>query len=238
MGLSKRTLFYRLPPSLRFLARRLYYLPYDLRHKRQTQKGIPLPPKGLVYTGGGDFLEEGERILKFCQREGGLAPGHRVLDIGSGIGRLALPLTDFLDSTGSYAGFDVIQTGVRWCRDHIQSKFPNFQFQYIELKNDLYRSGGIQAEQFTFPYEDQSFDWVLVNSVFTHMIPEEVVQYLKEIERILKPGGYCYATFFVYDSTVKARIKQMDDFQFPYDYGHYRLMDDQVQSANVAYDWD
>ena len=238
MGLSKRTLFYRLPPALRFFARRLYYLPYDLRHQEYTKKGIRIPPKGMVYTGGGNFREEGDRIIEFCEREGHLSPSDRILDIGSGIGRLALPLTDFLDESGSYEGFDVIQKGVRWCQQNIQSKFPNFRFTYIELKNDLYRSDGTAAAQFKFPYEDNSFNGILVNSVFTHMVPEEVSNYLKEIQRVLKPGGFCYATFFVFDPTVKARIKEMDDFQFPYDYGHYRLMDDQVKSANVAYDWD
>ena len=46
---------------------------------------------------------------------GGLKPEHRVLDIGSGIGRVAIPLTEYLNEKGSYEGFDVVELGVNWC---------------------------------------------------------------------------------------------------------------------------
>ena len=42
----------------------------------------------------------------------GLKPEHRVLDIGCGVGRVALPLTRYLTS-GTYDGFDIVK---RWIR--------------------------------------------------------------------------------------------------------------------------
>ena len=76
---------------------------------------------------------------------------------------------------------------------------------------------------------------VILTSVFTHMLPDEVENYLKEIARVLKPGGLCFSTFFLINEESKKGLANNTDFHFPYDYGHYRLMDDKVRSANVAY---
>ncbi len=161
-----------------------------------------------------------------------LQPHHSVLDIGSGIGRIALPLTRFLSENGRYEGFDVVKKGVDWCQQQITARFPNFQFRYISLENDLYRSDGGSASNFRFPYPDASFDFAIANSVFTHMLPDEVDNYLGELYRVLRPGGVCYLTFFLFNE----KTAWPEGFEFPFDYTHYRLMDDEVKSANVAFE--
>jgi len=231
---SLRKLYYNLPPSWRFVARRLYYWPYDLYESLSGQRDALTPPRGMIFTGSGDFRAQGEKMLEYFQTLGGLKPGHSVLDIGSGIGRIAIPLTGYLSEEGRYEGFDVVKRGVDWCQKHISSRHPNFHFRYIDLDNDLYKSGGASAADFTFPYETDSFDFVVLTSVFTHMIPAEVENYLKEIQRVLRPGGTCFATFFIWNE--EAASRQNPAFTFPHDKGHYRLMDEQVQSANVAFE--
>lgn len=230
-----RRLFYLLPPNMRFLARRLYYLPADLGRKFGTKEDQLIPPKGLIYTGSGDFKQQGETWLKHFIQEGELAPHHNVLDIGSGIGRIAIPLTQYLNSKAKYEGFDVVKLGVEWCEKNITANYPHFHFTYIPLDNDLYRSKGLNAASFRFPYEDNHFDFVVLTSVFTHMLPDEVENYLKEIHRVLRPGGRCMATFFLWNEESERLSPSNPKFQFPYDYGHYRLMDDKVKAANVAY---
>ncbi|MEZ5042090.1 MAG: class I SAM-dependent methyltransferase [Saprospiraceae bacterium] len=230
-----RRLFYALPPSLRFLTRRLYYLPADLLQQFARGHSQLAPPKGLIYTGSGDFKQQGETWLNHFKEVGGLQPHHHVLDIGSGIGRIAIPLTQFLDNQARYEGFDVVKLGVQWCEKNITSKYPHFNFTYIPLDNDLYRSRGLNSANFRFPYEDNAFDFIILTSVFTHMLPEEVENYLKEIHRVLRPGGTCMATFFIWNAASEKHSPSNPSFQFPYDYHHYRLMDDKVKSANVAY---
>lgn len=231
-----RRLFYALPPSFRFAARRLYYLPIDLWELLTGARDALTPPRGLIYTGSGDFRAQGEKMLRFFVEKGGLQPNHTVLDVGSGIGRMAIPMTGYLDKDGRYEGFDAVELGVRWCQKNISSRFPNFHFQYIPLDNDLYRAEGINAAQFQFPYPDQHFDFTIVISVFTHMLPTQVENYLQEIARVLKPGGTCVATFFLLNEDSKKRMSANPAFSFPYDLGHYRLMDERVQSANVAFE--
>ncbi|WP_417943184.1 class I SAM-dependent methyltransferase [Flavobacterium sp. RS13.1] len=119
--------------------------------------------------------------------------------MGCGIGRAAVALTQYLSKQAKYEGFDVVEKGIIWCKKHITKDFPNFNFQYIPLNNDLYHFTDQKAEEFVFPYENNSFDTIFLFSVFTHMQPLEVQNYFNEIQRVLKTGGKCLGTFFLYD---------------------------------------
>lgn len=224
-----RKFYYSLSPAGRFFARRLYYLPSDLL---RSSKDL-VPPRGLIYTGSGDFKRQGADLLKLALQQGKLQPDHQVLDIGCGIGRFAIPLTRYLDGAGRYFGFDVVRVGIDWCQKNITSRFPEFQFEYIPLSNDLYRSGGKDAASFIFPYQSQIFDRVFLFSVFTHMQPAEVANYLQEISRVLKPGGMVLATFFLIDQTEKQMSNS--DFCFPHAQRNHYLMNKKVKAANVAF---
>lgn len=213
----------------------MIYLPVDLLDRLTGRRDPLTPPRGLIYTGSGDFRRQGVAIANDLIDLAGLQHNHRILDVGSGIGRTARPLVTYLGPAGSYEGFDVVKTGVRWCQKHISSRFPNFHFRYIPLNNDLYRHSGDDAAQFQFPYPSNSFNIAAVVSVFTHMLPEEVDNYLKELQRVLRMGGKVYATFFILNESSLAAMSRQSHFTFPYDYGHYRLMDRKVKAANVAY---
>ena len=232
-----RFIYYKLSPKGRLLARRILYFPIDVLEKIAGKRDPMCPPRGLIYTGSGDFKKQGEKFLNYFIEWGDLQPHHHVLDIGSGIGRMAVPLTKYLNKTGSYKGFDVVDTGVKWCQRNISKKYPNFQFTYVPLKNDLYNlSAHSNSASFIFPYPNQSFDFIILTSVFTHMIKDDVEQYFKEINRVLKKGGTCFATFFTYQIPYIPQVS--DSVYFPYDYNEYRIMDQNVKEANVAYQLD
>lgn len=224
-----RSLFYSLPVGLRFWVRRLYYLPQDLLSPRAG-----LPPRGMIYTGGGDFEETGDRFVQYFKEYGELKSNDHVMDIGSGIGRMAIPLTKYLDLNSQYYGFDLVKIGVNWCQKNISSRYPNFHFLHVDLENDLYTAAAKRADEFTFPYEDESVDFVFLISVFTHMLPSEMSHYLSEIHRCLRPGGRCFFSCFIYET--HERLKQNSKFSFHYVYDHHALMSDKVQSANVAFE--
>ncbi len=229
--MNLRKLYYLLPPAARILARRIYFLPYDLWHKDEGNELSP--PKGLIYTGGGDFIETGNRFLKYFQEYGGLTKHSRVLDIGSGIGRMAIPLTKFLDPSANYKGFDLVEQGVKWCEENISTRYPNFEFELIKLQNDLYRSDGALASNYVFPIESESQDFIFLISVFTHLIKEDMEQYIAEISRMLGQNKTCFASFFVLDS----KRKELNiNFAFPHREKEFALMDKNVKSANIAFD--
>ena len=234
----KRFLYYLLPTPVRLFARRLYYLPADTIDCMLGRRPEGVPPRGKIFTGPGDYVKLGEKFLTYFQQLGGLKPNDAVLDIGCGIGRMAVPLTGFLSKEGSYDGFDIVKSGIDWCNRHIAQKHPNFHFLYTGLYNQLYNtSDKADASNFSFPYPDEKFDFVFLTSVFTHMMPAEVETYLQEISRVMKPGAKCLISFFIINcESEDLMIKQPTHMNFPINKGFYRLHSSRVDTANVAYD--
>ncbi len=68
--------------------------------------GVLLPPRWLSFVGRSDFRQTGDEFLGHSKELGGLEPGHRMLDAGCGIGRMANQLADY-PVGGSCEGFDV-----------------------------------------------------------------------------------------------------------------------------------
>ena len=224
-----RKLYYFLPPKMRFLVRRLVYLPYDIWSSKDALK----PPKSLIYTGSGDFIRQGEEWKSFFIQNG-LRPNDHFLDIGSGIGRIAIGLTPYLQ--GEYHGFEAMQVGAEWCTKNITLKFPNFRFQHVSLHNDLYNSSGIDAATYKFDYPSDSFHMACSISVFSHMVDKEVENYLSESYRVLKKGGKLIATFFVMEKdSLSAMNGDYKGFRFDFEYENHYLMDKNVTSANVCF---
>lgn len=232
-----RRLYYWLSPEMRRVARRLVFLPIDTWESWSGKRAPMVPPRGMIFTGSGDFVQSGKQLVNLCIEQANLQPQHQVLDVGCGIGRLAVALTSYLNEQGAYFGFDVVEDGIVWCNNQISTRYPNFHFQYTPLRNDLYNLSTAQrAEQFTFPYANHQFDLVVLTSVFTHMQPAEVQHYLNEINRVLKPGGKCLATFFVIDEeTIRQIETRTDVMQFDYEYDTYYLHDEKVKDANIAF---
>lgn len=234
----QRRLFYAIPPHYRFWVRRLWYFPHDLVFHYLNPNRPLMPPKGLIFVGSGDFIGQGERFLTHFIDKGGLKPTDQVLDIGCGIGRMAIPLTRYLDpASASYEGFDIMPVGIQWCQQNISAKHNNFRFRLVSLYNDLYKTDAAEdGRNFRFPYDAKKFDFSFLTSVFTHMLPEETENYLNEISRVTKSGGRCFATFFVLDEAAEQQISLgKASFDFSYDLGEYRLLDLHAKAGNVAY---
>ena len=155
------------------------------------------PPRKLVH-GIGAGLEVGRTFLRYFRELADLKPSETVLDVGCGVGRMAIPLTDYLTPPGYYEGFDIIRANVRWCRRVITPKYPRFQFRHADIFNREYNPRGrLTGDTFRFPYPDASFDFAFLTSVFTHLMPPDAAHYLAELGRVLKPGGRVLGTFFL-----------------------------------------
>ena len=158
---------------------------------------IPPPPPELVELIGG-VMESGSFHARHLIRDAGLLPEHRILDVGCGIGRTAIPLTEYLSQRGDYQGFDVSAESIHWCRTEISSRYPNFNFTHVDVANAAYNQAGVVSPtDFRFPYPDAHFDVACLFSIFTHLCPPELEHYLSEIARTLKEGGRVMASFFV-----------------------------------------
>ena len=196
-----------------------------------------LPPHRLRSVGAGDFRSVGDNMFRHFVDPGGLLTHHDVLDVGCGIGRMAIPLTAYLNSEGSYRGLDIRPGPIDWCRRHITPNHPNFRFDCAELRNTLYaRHGAGDPAAFRFPYPDQSFDFVVACSLFTHMLPPGSRNYLREIARVLRPAGTSFTTWFVLnEATVRGASRNVGSMRFDADRGDHAVDSARVPEAAVAY---
>ncbi len=166
----------------------------------------------------------------------GLKPGDRVLDIGSGIGNLALALAETLE--GRYDGLEIHPEAVAWCQSAIASRYPRLRFHHADIFSGAYNpTGRLSASTYRFPFDDGRFDFVYLASVFTHMLPDDVAHYLDEIARVLTPGGTCAASFFLLNDDRRRDVEAGRSFMpFPFAdaSGHARLHDAQRPEAAIA----
>ena len=148
--------------------------------------GMPLPPIRLVHLVTNTysyrwFLESGAlgtSCLVGILAKNGLALENfsSILDFGCGCGRMMRHWTHLRGPR--LHGTDYQDGLVGWCRLHL----PFAQFQKNRLTAEL-------------PYDDGTFDFIYAISVFTHLPEELGSAWVAELRRVLKPGGFLYATF-------------------------------------------
>ena len=141
----------------------------------------------------------------FLHLLGELGPDERILDIGCGCGQIALSLMPYLAGKGGYVGCDVSEEAVNWCRSHIASRDERFSFYHMDVRNGMYNPGGKEpAGSYRLSSQWGKFDLILLKSVFTHMRPDEVANYVSQLAPLLTEGGRCLATFFLLNEDQRA----------------------------------
>lgn len=160
------------------------------------------PPLWIRQKVGGlnDFESSGAEYIAYLKLLCSLKPGDKLLDIGCGCGLVCLQvnentnLPEYLGPDGRYVGIDINRTLIDWCRRHIKN--PNCQF--TTKAEELY---------------EYKFDVILCKSLFTHLLPSELGDYIAIIKEVLKSGGSCLTTFFLLndkETTSKYRFKDWD----------------------------
>jgi len=173
-------------------------------------KGFDIPAHLISLTGAGPetFDTLGRRHIELYDKFCGLAPEMTVLEIGCGIGRDALQLIDRLSDDGNYIGIDVTRDSIVWCQENITRRHPNFTFYHFDAENELYNPHGQKTSMdFKLPVASSSVDRIFLASVFTHLLEAEVLHYLTEFARVLKPDGQVYASFFLHTPEALAAAK-------------------------------
>jgi SAM-dependent methyltransferase len=158
---------------------------------------IPTPPAELMRRVVGsaanprnfkaDGLKHFTDFVDVLRRHRPLTSMRRMLDWGCGCGRLSVHF--LLHGTGpEFFGCDIDTEAIAWC----QANLRGGKFRSIDPYPPT-------------PYLDHFFDLVIGDSVFTHLRREAQNLWLREMRRVIAPGGLFlasihgrFAAYFVY----------------------------------------
>jgi SAM-dependent methyltransferase len=207
--LDRRSLFLRLRDARRLAYRGAAIIDTPanwLNHKR------PWPPIHLRREVGPlrVFESSTAQLAKTLEYEAGLTAGGNLLDVGCGVGALPLALDLYGNYKGHYIGTDVDRRMILWCQKHLAN--DRMRFEHVNYWSGSYNPNGKRF--FPFPVEDHWADAIVMKSVFTHMLPDDVAWYLKETARTLRPDGTAILTAVLYDEAtpeVAARFPYTDE---------------------------
>lgn len=168
----------------------------------------------------------GAEFLCYLQLLAELQPEERMLDIGCGCGLMALHLKNYLNSKATYTGIDIHAPSVKWSQNNISKKYPNFAFAHIDARNQVFNPRSEHpSETYSLPFDDESFDVILLKSVFTHMRPSEIDNYIGEVARLLSHRGRCLMTFFLLnEQQAELATQRLDTLDFAFGDGAWRYV--------------
>ncbi len=148
--------------------------------------GVPIPPAELRYRVHGDlsqkaFLNVGRQVardIQTCTEHVGVqwSSFTDILDFGCGSARV---IRCFLaeDRGKKFTGIDINQELVDWCKTNISG--VTWKLTPSRPPTDL---------------ADNSFDFIYGISVFTHLDRDLQTLWLKELDRLIRPGGILLLT--------------------------------------------
>lgn len=162
---------------------------------------------------------------------GWLKPDSSLIDIGCGCGRTAAPLRQAAGFFGTYLGIDVDEEMIAWCRTHLTDE--RFFFEHADTYNSVYNPAG-SRDAYRLPVEDASQDLVISYSLFTHLLERDLLNYVSEASRALKPTGTMVMTVFCLDHPESA-AGRLARFSFRHPVGEAMVEDAGLPEAAVAY---
>lgn len=182
----------------------------------------------------------------------------RIIDLGSGCGRFAMPLRDLnlwgRGFKGHYLGVDIDSEMLAWCARNFDSRFAwhdagKTSATYRPAKPASQRSTsstspsladtslgrGSGEPSLALPTPDASRDLALANSLFSHLLEDDFVEYIREVARALRPGGWFYFTAFIREH-VNAGGRLGGRWTFAHQRGNAWIESERYPEAAVAYD--
>ncbi len=113
-----------------------------------------------------------------------------VLDIGCGCGKDARSFI-YHPYVKKYIGFDVYKPNIEWCQQSIVPRSEGrFEFHHVDVFSAGYNpEGTVKGTEFVFPAADGEVQLAFAVSLFTHLLEPDAKHYLREVRRVMAPGG-------------------------------------------------
>jgi len=182
-----RSLFRKLPLIRRIIQERDYLrsIVFDAGGNYEVELAASVAQGRHRESVGGLWEEMGQLQFQFLV-DHGLKPTHRLLALGCGSLRGGLRFIPYVNP-GNYWGIDnneaLIEAG--W----------NTELSQANLQNRQPRSQLVCLKDFEFISLKNTFDFVLAQSVFTHLNFNRIRRCLTRLAPVMVPGGKFFATF-------------------------------------------
>lgn len=152
-------------------------------YSQHTDLRVEADPQSAI---GGMWEEIGQLQFDFMINRG-LQPHHQMLDIGCGTLRGGRYFIQYLDQD-NYYGIDISPKAIAYAQKLVQQ-------EGFESKNPhllLNKQKNLKFEEFS----GKTFDYILAQSVFTHLKPEHIQECFEHIGQIMHDNSAFYFTYF------------------------------------------
>jgi SAM-dependent methyltransferase len=199
MDIPKRLAHLVMKARVKLLYRNKDYLE---AYRKHTDLRVNEDPQEAI---GGYWERMGDLQIGFMKLEG-MEPCHRMLDLGCGTLRAGRHFIRHLDA-GNYTGIDISDGAISVAkklveREGLTDRMPRL---IVNPKGDL------KFEMF----EGETFDYIMMQSVFTHLLEEHIEECFAHIGSIMTPTTRWYFTFAPADAPTRTAFK---DFRYPKSY--------------------
>ncbi|HTT33678.1 MAG TPA: class I SAM-dependent methyltransferase [Methylomirabilota bacterium] len=152
-----------------------------------------------IFTNQVSYVSGGANFWMHVFHSGLCRLDSTIVDIGCGCGRYAHYLRDYRFKSerfsGKYIGIDIDDEMLAWCRKNFDPE--RFSFYRSNHASKAYRGMANGNSHYRLPVADASADFVYSTSLFTHLLETQLLNYMQESYRALKPGGhmamYCFS---------------------------------------------
>ena len=167
---------------------------------RRIRRFPDLPPLWLRRHAGRVALFESAaaQTARLIRDGNHVRPGDLILDLGCGPGAMAPYAAEMMGASGRYVGLDVHAASIDWCRRRFAAD-PRFEFHLADVRTPYSKHALGNPSLYGLPVPDESTGFALAKSLFTHLLPAEARQYLRELRRVLIPGRHVFLTAFLYE---------------------------------------
>ena len=184
--------------KMRRHSRRFGQLDYLEAYATRTDLIVSIDPELAI---GGLWDEMGHRQFKFL-KEHGMEPQHKMLDIGCGTLRGGMHCIEYLQS-GNYYGMDISRNAISYGRKLVESKGLAGKRPNLALSEEK----NLKFEE----YKGLEFDFILAQSVFSHLRPEDISECFEHIGNVMARDAKFFFTFHPATS-----IRQRNEINFEY----------------------
>lgn len=196
--IRKLIAWYRLRTARNLYKRKTYLDAYQAH----TDIRIDHDPEAAI---GGDWEVLGRLQFNFLKNEG-LQPHSSFLDIGMGTLRGGRFFIDYLRK-GNYTGFDISPRATKYAMSLVKKLGLQDKRPLLLLNKE---------KNLTFSFLDTTYDFILAQSVFTHLLEVHIEEAMRNLNKIMHKKSRFY--FTILEGPIIEEIKNDKDIYYPFSF--------------------